>query len=73
MREQFPDGFEKLVHDNEYADGVRKIPERGSFQVVNHLNKVGLSLVLFVLIVLAGRPESASLCRVDSPYDLRVA
>jgi hypothetical protein len=36
----FPDGLDELLHDNEYVDELRELPDRELSQLVDHLSEV---------------------------------
>lgn len=40
----YPDQLNQLLHDKQYVDGLRELPERELFQLVDHLNDVGFAL-----------------------------
>ena len=45
LDKSFSDQLDKLLHDEEYVNGLRELPERELVQIVNHLDNVGFTSV----------------------------
>lgn len=54
----YPEQLDELLHDKQYVDGLRELPERELSQLVDHLNGVGFTSVTEARLIAFAGPYS---------------